>query len=214
VSCDGKRFARDLVASRVMEPSERRAVIAALNNLAYYVEQAIRSNGLTPRREGEEPRPPPTPLQLHTHSLAFSGETLMLQSQGAHDNRFMIGSILRFPDKKATQADQRAFHRSPIGLKTNVIAVGGKDLPGPVRIALEDISGGGVRLRTKRPFDTGEHVNITFALPGEQWVNDAVVEVLACDPAVEGFIVRCTFVELRMGGQFLDWVLSRLTQMR
>ena len=126
-------------------------------------------------------------------------------------NRAMLASIRR---RLSDRVEQRAFERFPIGLKTNVVAIDGTELSRPSRVELVDISGGGIRLRVDEYSDAGSQLRVTFTLPGEGRTNDATVEVLSCEQSGTGFVVRGRIVELRMGGQLLDWTLSRMAGKR
>ena len=135
----------------------------------------------------------------------------MLERRATGQNRAVLASIRR---RFSDPVEQRAFERFPIGLKTNVVAVDGAALPRPSRVELVDISGGGIRLSVEQRHEAGSQLSVTFTLPGEGRTNDAKVEVLSCEQAATGFVVRCRFVELRMGGQLLDWTLSRMVGKR
>jgi hypothetical protein len=121
----------------------------------------------------------------------------------------MLASMLRHVSGRPGRVEQRAYTRFPVGLKTNVLAVGETRFTAPVRVELDNISAGGMRLQAPFTPDVGSELEITFTLPGEHRANEAKVEVLSAERLPQSCVVRCQFTELRMTGRLLDWILSQ-----
>ena len=121
-----------------------------------------------------------------------------------------MAPLFKFKRKPKTAgriAEQRAYRRFQVGLNVDVTE-DGQHPSQAVPAVIEDLSGGGMRLQLDREFEPGTRLTVAFALPGEVRRNDSRVEVLACERSPRGaFIARCRFVDLRLGGRMLDWLL-------
>jgi hypothetical protein len=115
--------------------------------------------------------------------------------------------------RNAPQAlERRAFKRIAAGLDAQVVSLDGVELSWPIRGVIEDLSAGGLRLRTDWPFERGSSLRIVFALAQDDRGDEADVEVVASEPAEAGqFTVHCRIVTLprKTWWNFLDWMLAR-----
>jgi hypothetical protein len=108
--------------------------------------------------------------------------------------------------------ERRAFQRFKAGIGADVAIVAGTSLSEPTPGVIEDISGGGIRLRAKVEFAAGTGLRVAFALPNESQHAVASVEVVATEPSGDDFISHCKFVDLRrttLGWQILNWAMAR-----
>ena len=111
------------------------------------------------------------------------------------------------------QAERRAFRRFAAGIEAEIAVVfSGPTLSMPDHGFIEDMSGGGLRVRTGHDFPRGTRLRIAFAFPGEEEHASAAVEVVASETAGDNFVAHCRFVELRrsaFGWQLLNWAIAR-----
>jgi hypothetical protein len=111
------------------------------------------------------------------------------------------------------RVERRAFQRFKAGIGAEVaIVLAGTQLSTPSPGVIEDISGGGLRLRSTQDFEHGASLRVAFALPGEEQHAVCSVEVVESRPSGDEFIAHCKFVELRrttFGWQILNWAMAR-----
>jgi hypothetical protein len=111
------------------------------------------------------------------------------------------------------QTERRTFTRFATGIDAEIAVVfSGPTLSMPDDGFIEDISGGGLRVRMGHDFPKGTRLRIAFAFPGEAEHASAAVEVVASEAAGDHFVAHCRFVELRrsaFGWQLLNWAIAR-----
>jgi len=108
--------------------------------------------------------------------------------------------------------ERRGFKRVAADLDAEVVALGSAELPSPINGVIEDLSAGGMRLRTEWPFEPGASLRVRFSFGGDDHSDVAEVVVVACEPsALEGFTAHCRMDELprKTWWRFVDWMLSR-----
>jgi hypothetical protein len=108
--------------------------------------------------------------------------------------------------------ERRGFKRVAAALDAEVVALGGAELTRPINGVIEDLSAGGMRLRTEWPFEPGASLRVRFSFGGDNHSDVAEVVVVACEPsAPNGFAVHCRMDELprKTWWRFVDWMLSR-----
>ena len=95
-------------------------------------------------------------------------------------------------------SERRSFPRFATGIDAEIAVVfSGPTLSMPDHGVIEDISGGGLRLRSGHNFPRGTRLRIGFEFPGEEEHAAAAIEVVASETATDGFVAHCRFVELR-----------------
>src|SRR5688572_32811841 len=93
------------------------------------------------------------------------------------------------------QDGRNALSRAPAGFAADVLVHGGQGAP--MRSVVDDISEGGMRLRTMEPVQSGANMFVTFTFPGDDHVTDVAVEVITWEKPAPGlFVAQCCFVEL------------------
>jgi hypothetical protein len=108
--------------------------------------------------------------------------------------------------------ERRGFKRVAADLDAEVVALGGAELPWPISGVIEDLSAGGMRLRTDSPFEPGASLRVRFSFAGDDRRDVAEVVVVACERApITGFTAHCRIDELprKTWWRFVDWMLSR-----
>jgi hypothetical protein len=111
------------------------------------------------------------------------------------------------------RVERRAFQRFKASIGAEVaVVLAGTQLSAPQPGVIEDISGGGVGLRTTQDFEPGANLRIAFVLPGDEQHAVCSVEVVASRSLGDEFIAHCKFVELRrttLGWRILNWAMAR-----
>jgi hypothetical protein len=105
------------------------------------------------------------------------------------------------------QDGRNALSRAPAGFAADVVVHGGQGAP--VRSVVDDISEGGMRLRTLQPVESGTNMFVAFTFPGDDHVTDVAVEVITWEQPAPGlFVAHCRFVDLpaRTSRRIASWV--------
>jgi hypothetical protein len=88
----------------------------------------------------------------------------------------------------------------------------GVELSWPIRGVIEDLSAGGLRLRTSWPFEPGASLRVLFTFGQADRRDEAEVAVVACERAgTSDFAIHCRITTLprKTWWNFLDWMLAR-----
>jgi hypothetical protein len=98
------------------------------------------------------------------------------------------------------------------GLDAQVVSMDGVELSWPIRGVIEDLSAGGLRLRTSWPFEPGASLRVLFTFGQADRRDEAEVAVVACERAgTSDFAIHCRITTLprKTWWNFLDWMLAR-----
>jgi hypothetical protein len=94
------------------------------------------------------------------------------------------------------RVERRTFPRTAVQLEANIISLGELDSP-PSTGVIENISGGGVRLRTGEQYERGARLELflpSLRGAGDDVPESIVVETVACRAADDGnFVSHCRF---------------------
>src|SRR5688572_3852615 len=104
--------------------------------------------------------------------------------------------------------ERRGFKRVAADLDAEVVALGGTKLARPIPGVIEDLSAGGMRLRTEWPFGSGASLSVRFSFAGDDRHDIAEVVVVECGPSTAtGFAAHCRIDELprKTWWRFVDW---------
>ena len=104
------------------------------------------------------------------------------------------------------QGSRDPLTRVPAGFAADIV-VHGKD--GTLRGVVDDISEGGMRLRTAQQLEAGADLFVAFTFPGDDHATDVAAEVITWEQPAPGlYIAHCRFVDLpaRTLRRIASWV--------
>jgi hypothetical protein len=126
--------------------------------------------------------------------------------------RSLLKSLRDSLGTNAQHEERRAFPRVDASIRADIVSVNGDPLAQSVPGVIENISGGGLRLRSAQRFEPRSTIHVVFTFPGDTQPTETDVDVLACEQSADWFVTRGRFVALRSTPlwNIVSWTRERL----